>query len=165
MAGRSAPELLKRGAEAIAAAANTDSLPALRGALAPFVAEFDRLGGVAALPLEAPARDAEIVPIESLAPDGDVVPVESLLLPPYLPFEQTFSTYFQLVTGIGPPPVPAAPVPVDDLLYRGRRALERADLVRRELDTALRASHDLASIETLLGELLDLVPLALDDRR
>lgn len=171
MAGRFAPELLERAANALSAAAGPSGIGGLGAALAPLAAEFDRLGGSPPVALaseaEAGSGDVEIVPIELLAPDTEapVVPIESLLLPPYLPFEQSFSTFFQLVTGVGARPTVAAPVPIDELLYRGRRALERADLVRRELDAALRVRRDLASIETLLGELLDLVPLALDDRR
>jgi hypothetical protein len=56
-------------------------------------------------------------------------------------------------------------VPIQALLYRGRRALERADLVRRELDHARRTQADLSGVETLIAELLDLVPLALDAER
>jgi hypothetical protein len=49
------------------------------------------------------------------------------------------------------------------LLYRGRRALERADVIRGELTVVLKARRDLSGVETLLAELLDLVPLALAD--
>ncbi|HSE51138.1 MAG TPA: hypothetical protein VLB00_03060, partial [Gemmatimonadales bacterium] len=56
-------------------------------------------------------------------------------------------------------------VPIQSLLYRGRRALERADLVRRELDLARRTRADMIEMETLIAELLDLVPLALDVER
>lgn len=185
MAGRFAADVLRRAAKAIAAAAANDAhgLGRLGETLAPLAGELDRIGGVPPapeplppaqfltdvdiIPIEALAPDIEPVPIESLAPDADadVVPIESLLLPAYLPFEQTFSSYFQLLTGTGARPAVAEPVPIEDLLYRGRSALERANLVRRELDAALRVRRDLASIETLLGELLDLVPLALDDQR
>ena len=61
------------------------------------------------------------------------------------------------------PAAEPADVPIQSLLYRGRRALERADLVRRELDAALKTHRDLTAVEGLLDELLALVPLALDD--
>jgi hypothetical protein len=185
MASRVTPLVLRRAADVIVAAVAAGGVSVLGEALLPLAAELDRLGGVAAvarsapspaaapppeidvIPIELLAPETGIVPIETLAPDADVgvVPIESLLLPPYLPFEQTFSSYFQLLTGTGARPAPVAPVPIQDLLYHGRRALERADLVRRELDQALSVRRDLASIETLLAELLDLVPLALDDQR
>jgi hypothetical protein len=54
-------------------------------------------------------------------------------------------------------------VPIEALLLRGRRALERADVIRGELNLVLKARRDLSGVETLLAELLDLVPLALAD--
>ena len=54
-------------------------------------------------------------------------------------------------------------VSIQSLLYTGRRALERADRVRRELDTVLRVRGDFARAEPLIAELIDLVPLALAD--
>jgi hypothetical protein len=54
-------------------------------------------------------------------------------------------------------------VPIETLLLRGRRALERADVIRGELSLVLKARRDLSGVETLLTELLDLVPLALAD--
>jgi len=144
------------------------------------------------VPIEslAPEPDADVVPIESLAPEpaAVVVPIASLApapetsvvsieslgydaAPAYTAFEQSFSTYFRLLRRGRPAPAAAtaaaAPeaVAIQTLLYRGRRALERANLVRRELDAALRTEQQLGDIRALLGELLDLVPLALDDER
>jgi hypothetical protein len=125
------------------------------------------------VPIESLAPDDEIVPIESLAPDGEIVPIESLLLPPeeeaIVPiealapdqsaFEQSFSTFFRLVHGRGKD---EAPVPIQRLLYRGRRALERADALRRELAARRSARAGAPVLEPLLDELLDLVPLALE---
>jgi hypothetical protein len=150
----------------------------LAARLAPLAGELDAIAGVEPTPL------LTIIPIEALAPpdEGPVVPIEALLLSPepastadYLPFERTFSTYFRLqsegadgpivaIESLAPDP-DAELVPIQSLLYRGRRALERADRVRVELDAALRVKLDLRAIETLLGELLDLVPLALADER
>lgn len=186
--------LLRRAADRIAAGADGDALASLGAELAPLCDELDRLGGIpletAAPPPVLPAAEsvpaeAPVVPIELLAPEPepDVVPIESLFFaapavgpPEFLPFEQTFSTYFRLlkeesgaaaeeivpIEALAPEPVA---VPIQNLFYRGRRALERADVVRRELSAALRAQRDLTGVETLLAELLDLVPLALDDDR
>jgi hypothetical protein len=53
-------------------------------------------------------------------------------------------------------------VPIERLLFRGRRALERADQLRVQLEGALpSARQDLERLEPLFQELLDLVPLAL----
>ncbi|HEV8598817.1 MAG TPA: Hpt domain-containing protein [Gemmatimonadales bacterium] len=156
-------ELLERASSALAAAAERGSAGELEAELAPLGEELDRLGG---------AEEPPVVPIESLAPEpaDEIVPIESLA-PSYSAFEQSFSTYYRLqyakpaAPGREPPPLEPEPIPIQALLFRGRRALERADLVRRELGTALASQTELASIQTLLGELLDLVPLALDDSR
>lgn len=117
--------------------------------------------------------DDAIVPIEALlyAEAADIVPIESLLLvtepavvaieslaPAYNPLEQSFSTLFRLLHG---KPVEEAPVPIEQLLYRGRRALERAAALRKELASE-RSSAGALTIDALLDELLDLVPLALE---
>lgn len=139
--------------------------------------------------IDSLAPDDEIVPIESLAPDlppepivpieallyaeADVVPIESLQLAPeeepVVPIEtlapdqnaleQSFSTFFRLVHGKA---TDEAPVPIQGLLYRGRRALERADALRRELAARRGARAGAPVLEPLLDELLDLVPLALE---
>lgn len=175
-------EILERAVAGLSAAAAAESAASLGGVLAPLSEELDRGAGLHQdSSLEAAL---EIIPIESLAPDPetDVVPIESLFYdaavvtaPDFTPFEQSFATLFQLERGAtrpAPPIVPieslapaaeSAAVPIQSLLYRGRRALERADLVRRELDAALKARRDLTSVEGLLDELLALVPLALDD--
>ncbi len=168
--------LLLRAVEIIGAASRAEVVAGLRTELAPLCGDLDRIGRV-----DAP-EGPPVVPIEQLAPESDagVVPIETLFFDPvasaapgYSPFEQTFATYFRLThpERAAPPtvvpieslaPEPEA-VPIQALLYRGRRALERADLVRRELDAALRARRNVTGVEPLLAELLDLVPLALDD--
>jgi hypothetical protein len=127
------------------------------------------------VPIESLLYEAadEIVPIESLlyAAEADIVPIESLLLvtepevvaieslaPAYNAIEQTFSTLFRLLHG---KPAEEAPVPIEELLYRGRRALERAAALRNEL-AGERSTAGALSIDALLDELLDLVPLALE---
>lgn len=143
------------------------------------------------VPIESLAPDSApgIVPIESLAPDAeaDVVPIESLLAEPPRPafdaLETSMATYQGLLGSVPalllpaslptPPVVPAttpsAPVEADDvvpietLLYRGRGALLRAGEVRREIDAIVSAFKAERRLEPLIQELLDLVPLALDE--
>jgi hypothetical protein len=128
------------------------------------VVSIDSLAYDAPAPLAA-APEPEIVPIESLAPDGGL--------------EASFRTYDRLrrERGAEAPsldrlvgralaatmPVPEGTVTVEigALCYRGRAALERADAVRRRLADELAKNGGLDSIQPLLQELLDLVPLAL----
>lgn len=70
-------------------------------------------------------------------------------------------------------PVTAAPLPapmvevsvpvveIAELCYRGRTALQRAALVKMEIERAIEASSFQASLQPLVAELLDLVELAL----
>jgi hypothetical protein len=142
--------------------------------------------GAAAEPATAPESD--VVPIESLEfdavshPRSEVIPIGSLA--PDEPFpeeggalEATFRTLERLQRERGSAPAPldpflggvesAAPagevVAVESLCYRGRAALERAATVRQTLAAELVGVADLAAIRPLLQELLDLVPLALDE--
>jgi hypothetical protein len=55
------------------------------------------------------------------------------------------------------------PVGIGTLCYRGHAALERANAVRHQIATALTRDASLESLQPLLQELLDLVPLALDE--
>jgi len=111
------------------------------------------------------AAESEVVPIESLAPDGGL--------------EASFRTYDRLRRERGVPQASldalvgralAATTPATEetvtveigaLCYRGRPALERAAAVRQQLADELARNGGLASIQPLLQELLDLVPLAL----
>jgi hypothetical protein len=52
-------------------------------------------------------------------------------------------------------------VEIGALCYSGRAALERAVAIRQQLADELARNGGLASIQPLLQELLDLVPLAL----
>lgn len=103
--------------------------------------------------------ETDVVPIESLAPDI-AAPTEPS------PFEHSFSTYHALI-GAGelpvaePTPTDIEVTPIDALLYRGRAALERADVVRRQLSVALKSDRPFPELEPLVSELIDLVPLAL----
>jgi hypothetical protein len=62
------------------------------------------------------------------------------------------------------PPAPPEPEPVaiGTLCYRGKAALERANAVRGQIAAELTRNADMKSLEPLFQELLDLVPLALE---
>jgi len=53
-------------------------------------------------------------------------------------------------------------VAIGSLCYSGRAALERAASLRHEINAALTRDASLESLQPMLQELLDLVPLALD---
>jgi hypothetical protein len=123
---------------------------------------------------------ADIVPIESLEYDvtadseSDVVPIASLAPDPVASdleasgLEASFRTLERLQRegGSAPPSLDALveqTVDIGSLCYRGRSALERAAAVRGTLAAELAGVADLAAIRPLLQELLDLVPLALDE--
>ncbi len=138
----------------------------------------------------AESAEPDIVSIESLAYDlppapDDVVPIASLAYdaPPEAPgagaLETSFGTLERLQRERGsvapslealtsPSRTAEAPagdtgtVDIGTLCYRGRAALERAAVVRRALAAEVAGATDLATIRPLLQELLDLVPLALD---
>jgi hypothetical protein len=136
-------------------------------------------------PVTPPASDeSDVVPIEALAydppaePESAVVPIESLApdAPPSMvgsgALETSFLTLERLERERGPTTpslealttaAPIEPVAIASLCYRGRSALERAAAVRGELAVELAGASDLSAIRPLLQELLDLVPLALDD--
>ena len=117
------------------------------------------------VPASPVVAEPEVVPIESLAPDGGL--------------EASFRTYDRLRRERGAEPASleglvgralAATAPVTEgtvtveigaLCYRGRAALERANAIRQQLADELARNGGLTSIQPLLQELLDLVPLAL----
>jgi hypothetical protein len=142
------------------------------------------------VPIESLAYDdAEIVPIESLAPDSEIVPIDQLAPDPARTtpgaivgrveeisgLEITYKTFGLLLrergsvspsldalSGAVPTKAPEdAPVPIDALCYRGDAALKRAVVVREEIAAELSRKPSLESLQPLLQELLDLVPLAL----
>ena len=128
-----------------------------------------------------PATEAEagVVPIESLGydeawavqPEPEVVPIESLA--PDSGLEASFRTLARLERARGAqmpsltpflaPPEAEPSVAIETLCYRGRAALERADVVRRTLAAEMARGPELATIRPLIQELLDLLPLALAD--
>ncbi len=133
-------------------------------------------------PVAPMPAEAAVVSIESLG--YDEVPIESLAYDaPSGGLEGSFSTYDRLRRERGAEPAsletlvgralaattPAAADPetvtieIGTLVYRGRAALERANAVRQQLADELARNGGLESIQPLLQELLDLVPLALAD--
>ena len=134
------------------------------------------------VPIESLAYDAEpepqVVPIESLAPDLPALPEQPA---PKGGLEASFRTldrlqrerapttaaFRQLIDDTGseqtvPGTIPeATPVPITALCYRGHAALERANVVREQITAELARDASFSSLQPLLQELLDLVPLAL----
>jgi hypothetical protein len=133
----------------------------------------------------APEESAEppIVPIESLGyePDTEVVPIGSLApdepqnFPPAPGIEASFRTFDLLIRqrGATAPSLEGLlgqvsadrepePVAIAALMYRGHAALERAATVRHQITAELSRKASLESLRPLFQELLDLVPLALE---
>jgi hypothetical protein len=147
---------------------------------------LDELRGVAPPPPVAPAPraepgDGEIVPIESLGYDtepeveaeAEIVPITALA--PDSGLERSFATLGRLqrertaapasLDGLlGRTTAAEEAVAIESLCYRGRAALERAAAVRGEIAAALDRRERLESLQPLIRELLDLVPLALAER-
>ena len=137
-----------------------------------------------AAPADVPARspepggETEVVPIESLAYDAEPVaaaPIVSITaLAPDSGLERSFATLGRLERERAPGPAtiggllgrapPEEAVGIESLCYRGRAALERAAAVRGEIAAALERREQLDTLQPLIRELLDLVPLALAER-
>jgi hypothetical protein len=126
------------------------------------------------------SAESPVVPIESLgyAPESDVVSIHSLApdepveAEPPGGIEGSFRTFDLLIRQRGS----TAPslegllgaerdqeaVAIGALIYRGQAALERAVTVRHQIAAELTREVSLESLQPLLQELLDLVPLALE---
>jgi hypothetical protein len=138
----------------------------------------------------APVAEPEPVAIESLAYDGqsvfaaEEVPITALAPTGRMGLERGFDRYRQLLGDAAGAPRVATDtsmeraaltteaissgggvvdgiVDIGTLCYSGRGALERAAQIRAEIARHTRDTHDLSSVEPLVRELLDLVPLAL----
>ena len=129
--------------------------------------------------------EADVVPIDSLAPNAAVSAAPAVSKAPATGLEISFRTLERLVRerapttaaldallpSAAPAPAPrpavAAPdleepaVAIGTLCYRGQAALERANTVRHQIAAQLTGDASLESLQPLLQELLDLVPLAL----
>jgi hypothetical protein len=167
--GRALSRLARAAREAVAGGT-------ARRARAPFVVALRATGeflrGAATV-----ERDRLAVEIERAARDIDalggeaIVPIESLAHgPPRGRLDTAFTTYGELRRQRGAPepslaaliqrPEPQV-VGIESLCYRGRRALERAAELRREIQARLGPGRGLVEVRPLLDELLDLLPLAL----
>ncbi len=133
------------------------------------------------VPIESLApdeSDSDVVPIHSLAPDQPAEAASGGLEASFKTFELLIRQRAPVTPSLdalvrGAPRAPAAtvaatPEPVlaevaiSTLCYSGRAALERAATLRHEINAALSRDTSLESLQPLLQELLDLVPLALD---
>jgi hypothetical protein len=128
-------------------------------------------------------EDKDVVPIESLAPD------QPSTSEPVAGIEASFRTFDLLIRQRGtvspsldgllrrvaPPVQPAKSVPtapardagpepveIQTLVYRGQAALERAVTVRHQIAAELSRQASMESLQPLFQELMDLVPLALE---
>lgn len=139
-------------------------------------------------PEPAPADNRPVVPIESLLYDEELVaPVAAAplvaapavadgwdLAASYLRFEELVAgveavvavaevptvTEVATVTAVAPEPPLIA---IEDLLYSGRAALQRADQLRRQIRSLSAGAETIHTIQPLVDELLDLVELAMAD--
>jgi hypothetical protein len=122
-----------------------------------------------------PADERDVVPIETLAydPEPEVVPITALA--PDSALERSFATVARLERErrpapasldalLGRSPLAEEAVAIETLCYRGRAALERAAAVRGEIAAALDRRERIDTLQPLIRELLDLVPLALAER-
>lgn len=110
--------------------------------------------------------DSDVVPIEQLAPDGKTDP--NALETSYRTFHRllkeaapTTSSLAALLAPSSAVAVDAPAVSITALCYSGRGALQRANAVRQQIAAELNRDAPLASLQPLVQELLDLVPLAL----
>jgi chemotaxis protein histidine kinase CheA len=123
--------------------------------------------------------EPDVVPVESLAPDS-ASPAWPMAVSPPSGLEVSFRTFRRMVKENAPTTAsldallagtakassteePA--VAIDSLCYRGQAALERANVVRHQLAAQLSHDASLESLQPLLQELLDLVPLALAENQ
>jgi len=140
-------------------------------------------------PAPAPVDDRPIVPIESLLYDEEAI-APAVMAPVVAPvviaaaaaaapavgddwdLAASYLRFEELVAGVAPAPaaevVPSLPpeppiVAIEELLYSGRAALQRADQVRRQLRSLSASAEPLSTIQPLVDELLDLVELAMAD--
>lgn len=147
-------------------------------ALAPDPVEAeDEIISIDALAPEPVALDDDIISIDALAPDdldSPIVTIESLAPIESAPgaLERAYARRKALLHdgGASAPSLEALTardesliLPVGDLLYRGEAALDRAEVVRAEINTILaEPTVSLNALRPWIHELLDLVPLARD---
>ena len=106
------------------------------------------------------------MPIELLAPDNQTSPgilevsygTLERLIKQGAPTTASFAAMLGAAPIAGTEPLPVA---ITTLCYSGHAALERANLVRQQIAAELDRDVSLTSLQPLVQELLDLVPLAL----
>ena len=119
----------------------------------------------------AERTDADVVPIERLLLEDEAVPVAALApdspgaprAPARSAFEASVDSYMRRVRedAVAGPVAPV--MAITDLVYRGAGARTRAVELHAEVGRRLRDGHDWSELRPLVEEILDLVPLALDD--
>ena len=127
----------------------------------------------AIVPIEtllAEDADADVVPIETLLLEDEIVPIGTLApdtaeRPPRTAFESSVDAYMSRVRQVTPVmPVEEPPVvAITTLVYRGTAARSRAVELHAEVGRRLRDGHEWTDLRSLIEEILDLVPLAVDD--
>jgi hypothetical protein len=120
------------------------------------------------VPIESLTYDAEadIIPIERLAPDReselDGLEISYRTLERLTKERAPTTRSLAALLGASSSPVAEAPaVAIATLCYTGQAALLRANAVRQQIAAELKRDATLASLQPLVQELLDLVPLAL----
>jgi hypothetical protein len=165
LAGQSTDALvshLKAAGELLRSVADAEDRMQVSRRMLDVAHKLDQLRTGATEPAATPAADddSDVVPIASLAYDEPQADGADSL-------EASFRTLERLQRERSPGAAGAEPageaVAIEALCYRGRSALERAAVVRQTLTAELAGVPDLAAIRPLLQELLDLVPLALDE--
>lgn len=110
--------------------------------------------------------DADVVPIEHLAPDGGTeangLEISYRTLERLVKEGAPTSRSLAALLGGGATAVAEEPaVAITTLCYTGQAALQRANVVRQQIAAQLQRDAPLGSLQPLVQELLDLVPLAL----
>jgi chemotaxis protein histidine kinase CheA len=192
VASRSVEGLVSRLREAgqlLRAVVETDDRMLVSRRLLDVAHRLDGLRTTAEPPQEVPIEslvyqpEPDVVPVENLAPDAPL-PAQPLPASASGGLEASFRTLGRL----NKEKAPATPsldallgradktaaaaasteqpaVAIESLCYRGQAALERANVVRHQIAAELTGDASLKSLQPLLQELLDLVPLALDEAR
>ncbi|HEX5818936.1 MAG TPA: hypothetical protein VFY20_08650, partial [Gemmatimonadales bacterium] len=113
------------------------------------------------VPIERLLLEDDVVPIESLAPDAP----EATARPRRTAFESSVDAYMlRRRNGAPARPDDAPPVVgIAELVYRGTAARTRAVELHAEVGRRLRDGHEWSTLRPLIEEILDLVPLSLDD--
>ena len=120
------------------------------------------------VPIESLTYDeeADIIPIERLAPDREIeldgLEISYRTLERLTKERAPTTRSLAALLGASSSPVAEAPaVAIATLCYTGQAALLRANAVRQQIAAELKRDATLASLQPLVQELLDLVPLAL----